>query len=73
MKPIAVIKRALKMLDYLKEPSQKSHITLKGLGRAIDITFIIGSRLQHMGYTVTFQTSTETVVDEMVTLLTIPS
>lgn len=65
-KPVAVIARVTKMVTFLNQHScKRTFVSLKGLGRAIDTTFMIGCRLQQAGYRVTFTTATEKVVDEM--------
>lgn len=66
MKIISVVHRALKMLEYVKEKNLNTkHITLKALGRAIDTAIIVGTRLQLLGYSTRFTTSTESLIDEM--------
>lgn len=66
MKPISVVTRVNKMTTFLSQNKcKRSYVSLKGLGRAIDTTLLIGCRLQQAGYKVAFTTSTEKVVDEM--------
>lgn len=62
---ISAIKHVQKLLEALPKVSPSArYVTIKGMGKAIDRAIVVAVRLQEQGKTVSFHTTTVTVIDE---------
>jgi hypothetical protein len=62
---MSALKRSLKLLENLeKGKPKKSHISLLGLGNAMDKALAVALELKNRSYRVQVTTGTETVIDE---------